>query len=302
MPKNLYKNQFLGMTKEKQKQYAYYINKQLNNDLLFDTILDVIENAKDINVKDSRSYLLNDVAIALEDLQDNHSVEKAVNTLFQNSELIGDLILSKVIDDIIDDLMKEKIYTLRKYNSCMFGLKNLMNMNIFLKELMDKIKFEIHSYFPDILKLPIRISKRDIHMYEILSVDCIDYKYTSNFYEQLIFLTFFLLGGFEQVKQSFLNQITNIGFDPKTYVDYCFEKKVYPHFKFKSGCSCKNKITNERLCDNPRRIDETFMFVESLSCPAECGHVEKSKSQKSLSELNNNPKEEIEDSKTRSKF
>ena len=286
IPRKLYKDQFLKLSPSERQLYVEFISKQLNNDELYNALLDKLEDVEDveINKKGTKNHLLNEVALALQDLHDNKSVENAINILFKNCELIGDFILGEVINSIINDLKKSTKYKQKKYKLCISLLDQTMNSNIFLKELLDKINFDIQSYVPKVLKLPIRTAKREnIVPEEILGPDCIDFKYTSNYYEQLIFLSFFLLKGFEKVKQSFLNQITAIGFDPKSYVDYCFENKVYPYIKFKSGCSCRNRKTNERLCDNPRQMEPNKSFLESLPCPEECGPVKKQSEKKSKS-------------------
>ena len=262
-------------------EYKTYILKQLNTKQLNDLLTEKLIKAKDIDNPESKNYLLEGVSQALKDIQENIKIDQNIDYLFENSELIGDFILEKVVEDIMKDV--DVKFPERKYDECKSTLTNLLNSNKLLKEILNRFNFDLSILGKLILSLPIRTSRRSqISRKEKKDYDCIDFKYTSNFFEQFIFLSYFLLQDIKSIKKSYLTQLAFIGFDPMTYMEYCYKNQIYPGLKFKTGCSCPNKM-GERICDNPGPLNTRIVKIESMECPLECSPQKSKKKSKSKS-------------------
>jgi hypothetical protein len=304
MPKKLYKNDFLNLSKSEYNYYHSklnrmkedigeikrfvfkYLQKYFSDEKLKsmnkDNIKELIKETADqklkvmlklwVNQKDTSITKKIDTRPTMEDYKEFY------NQLFANSELIGDVILTEVIMELIKKIRKsEKEYQDSKYDACFNKLENLLQTNFFFKEIMDKIDFKVEDYldyFP-VQKLPIRSLKRTNQKrreIEIYDSGCTDYKYTANLYEQLIFL-FSLILGKDQIDQIFVRHLQLIKFDIYKYIDQCAKNELYTDIKFKTGCSCLDKFTNTRVCDNPPAFhtEKKKLFnMETLPCPKEC--------------------------------
>ena len=201
-------------------------------------------------------------------------INQYFNQLFANSELIGDVILLEATQKLIAGYRNMKPeYKDKKYDLCFQKLEILFNTNFFSKEIMDKLKFKIQDFLPLVKKLPIRTLKRkNQSRKEMIDDDCIDYKYTANLYEQLIFLFSFIFTP-SRITSIFEYHLKLINFDIYKYIDQCYNNEKYLDIKFKTGCSCLDSKTNTKICDNPPPFTKTqsrIYNMETLPCPSEC--------------------------------
>jgi hypothetical protein len=299
IPKKLYKDDFLNLS-ESEYNYYHYKLKKMKEDIgeikrfVFKYLQKYFSDSelKEMN-KDKIKELIKEtddqklkVMLKLWGVQKDMSIMKRIDTrptmeeykefynqLFANSELIGDVILTEVIINLIDRIRQnKKEYQDSKYDACFKKLETLLQTNFFFKEIMDKINFKV-DYFP-VQKLPIRSQKRkNQKRREIYDPSCTDYKYTANLYEQLIFL-FSLILGKKTIDQIYSRHLQVIKFDINKYINQCVKNEIYTDIKIKPGCSCLDKFTKTRVCDNPPafNLEKIKMFnMESLPCPKECG-------------------------------
>jgi hypothetical protein len=188
--------------------------------------------------------------------------------LFEHSELLGDVILAHLVDQVLKN-MKISVKT-KDYDRCLQNLKRFLNSNVFLNHILKEMGFIISKLIPDIKTGAIRLAKRkntEGRMERITS-SCIDFKYNSNLFEQLI-AYLFLMKGYDYTLNVFEQMLEIIRFDPKDYVVYCMNHSdPYPGIQLKQGCSCVDAKTNTAKCDNPGPFEpENFT---NLDCPRRC--------------------------------
>jgi hypothetical protein len=198
---------------------------------------------------------------------------QALLPVIKNSELVGDLILASIVNDLKKDISKsEKMkganYT--DYSSCISKLSTLLNTNLFLFHILKSINFKIYNFFPDEhKKAEIRIAKRqEIKRNEQFDIQCIDYKYTSNLFEQMIAFTF-IVKGYDYIKNIFYQMLDFINFDPIDFMSECLNQNLpYKKLKLQPGCSCIDRNTKKGVCDNPGPFLPKIFY--NKECPSKC--------------------------------
>lgn len=199
-------------------------------------------------------------------------INQIVNILlpiFEHSELLGDAVLAKMVEQKLKSIkIKNKT---NYYNKCSDALKRFLNSNVFLYHILGEIDFRIVDLIPDVKKGQLRLAKRKIPgvKNEILNSSCIDFKYTSNLFEQLIGYLF-IMKGYTYTYKVFEQMLEFIEFDPEDFLKYCMTNygTPYPKIKLKPGCSCVDRQSKVSKCDNPGLFEpQNFL---NLDCPTKC--------------------------------
>ena len=204
------------------------------------------------------------------ELKDKSTDEQIIDTL-RGSELMGDLVLYLMVDEVVKQIEKRfvpknKIY---KRGECINVMINFLNSNVFLYNVLKKLTdLDLSKFFPKDFTYK-RIGKRvDNSRDEITEIDCIDYKYYANLFEQLIAYKF-IKNGFKKTFELFLLILEKSGFVAKDFFDSCINNKPYGGLLLKPGCSCKKRNSTtkkgERLCDNPEYYEPKYLI--NTPCP-----------------------------------
>lgn len=192
--------------------------------------------------------------------------------ILENSELLGDAILAEIVEDIIDRIKMSSMTKNKYFTKCLDALKRFLNSNVLLHHIFKYIDFDISKFNPNIKLSEIRLAKRKslgAGRMERITNSCIDFKYTSNLFEQMIAFSY-LMKGYDETVQLFKEMLDLIGFDPKDFVKYCSEnfETPYPKIQLQPGCSCVDQKTKKSLCDNPGFFEPNNFL--NLDCPTKC--------------------------------
>jgi hypothetical protein len=242
--------------KEVNKKIKFYLSIFNEDGEKSKRLQDLLKDLHEVNslsekYKDDRNLYLIDSSI--------------ISNIVKKTELLGDVILYLIVDELIKSLGEIE------YQQCKNKLKNFLNSNLFLYNVIKKLApFNLADIFPD--RFETRLAKRSgsERSYQenlIRESKCIDFKYYSNLFEQIIGYLF-IISGYKQTKKIFENVIKNAGFIPKDFIKNCIEnKKPYDGMILQPGCSCKDE-KGKRVCDNPGYYDtRTF---KNGKCPSEC--------------------------------
>jgi hypothetical protein len=243
---------------------------------LEDLLKDIAElNSIYIKYKDKIDKKYNEDLLKYEDIYSKYQndidnlykyVDSAIITrIVQKTELLGDVILYLIVDEIIQPLRDNEY-------QCKKKLKNFLNSNIFLYNIINKLApFNLADIFP-INDFERRLanrsgSQRSIQENLIRESKCIDFKYYANLFEQIIGYLF-IKYGYNKTLNIFENVIKNAGFIPKGFLKDCIEnRRPYEGMILQPGCSCKGE-NGKRVCDNPGVYDP--ITFKNAKCPSEC--------------------------------
>lgn len=241
------------------------VDKEYNTKM--EEINDFIKNASKSNPKEYKKALI--------ELSDNVKKVKArmvrdisiiLIPIFENSELLGDVILNQIVEDI-----SQELYI--KTQKCSAALKNFLNSNVFLNHILKKIDFDITKIIPNMEREKIRLSKRDAYQSpgreEKITKSCIDFKYNANLFEQLIAFVY-TQKGYKYTASLFRDILSFINFSPKSFIKHCEKNTGIPYDKIKlqPGCSCIDSKTQTSICDNPGPYDPLTFY--NMPCPKKC--------------------------------
>jgi hypothetical protein len=201
-------------------------------------------------------------------------LEQIISTIlpiFEHSELLGDAILAKIVNDKIRSIKIDPKLKTTYFTKCINALLRFLNSNIFLYHIFNQIEFRIANLIPSVKKGKVRLAKRKLShpIYETITSSCVDFKYTSNLFEQLI-AYLFVTKGYKFTYQVFDEMLKTIQFDPEDFLNHCMHNYGTPYSKIqlKPGCSCVEKKTKLSKCDNPGLFEpENFL---NASCPTKC--------------------------------
>lgn len=190
--------------------------------------------------------------------------------IIENSELLGDAILSSLVNDIVSNI--PKIKTTKYYLPCIQTLKRFLNSNVALHHILKSIDIDVSRLIPSLEKEKIRLAKRDKPIktrIEKITRSCIDFKYTANLFEQM-FAYLYLNKGYDYTFQVFNLILQDIRFDPEDFVYFCMHhfETPYPKIELQPGCSCQDIKTKKSICDNPGLFEPSNFF--NLKCPEKC--------------------------------
>lgn len=195
--------------------------------------------------------------------------------IIRNTELLGDIILYYIVNAIITrTALSFPSLNNERFKFCQDKLKNFLNSNVFLYNIIKKLtSLNISDFLPEDFKYEIRLAKRanvDTNRIkqEILSPNCIDFKYYANLIEQTIGYTY-ITKGYKKTEEIFLSVLQKTGFVPEDFIKNCLElgSKPYNGLILQTGCSCKDQ-ENKSLCDNPGYFDPKYF--KNNSCPLNC--------------------------------
>lgn len=240
------------------------VDKEYNTKM--EEINDFIKNASKSNPKEYKKALI--------ELSDNVKKVKArmvrdisiiLIPIFENSELLGDVILNQIVEDI-----SQELYI--KTQKCSAVLKNFLNSNVFLNHILKKIDFDITKIIPDMEKEKMRLAKRERKnsgREEKITKSCIDFKYNANLFEQLIAFVY-IQKGYKYTASLFRDILSFINFSPKSFIKHCEKNTGIPYNKInlQPGCSCIDSKTQTSICDNPGPYDPLTFY--NMPCPKKC--------------------------------
>jgi hypothetical protein len=205
------------------------------------------------------------------------STSKDLIYIIKNTELLGDIILYYIVNEIIIRTSLSIIRSDERMKTCQTKLKNFLNSNVFLYNIIKKLtSLNIYDFLPDDFKYDIRLTKRLTNVdskrieqeNKTLSPDCIVLKFYANLLEQTIGYTF-IKKGYKITQEIFLNILKKTGFIPEDFIKNCLEirSKPYDGMVLQTGCSCKDQ-ENNRICDNPGYFDPKSF--KNSPCPLGC--------------------------------
>lgn len=193
--------------------------------------------------------------------------------IFQNSELLGDAILGSMVDDIIKQIHSNISTKNQFFGECLSTLRNFLNSNVFLHHILKSIGFNITKVIPNLMNQQVRLAKRQDKKPEKgaegIDNSCIDFKYTSNIFEQLVAYVY-LNKGYQKTFEIFQSMLQWVEFEPQDFVEHCMKNNKVPYGKItlQPRCSCEFRTTGKSYCDNPGVYDpKKFVNAE---CPKKC--------------------------------
>jgi hypothetical protein len=242
--------------------------------LLINSEVPITQNILDENIssnkgKNSKIKLLKNMFTYFSRNSTNDIV-KPVLYIIENSEMLGDAILSSLVNDIVSNI--PKIETTKYYVPCIQTLKRFLNSNVALHHILKTAEIDVSRLIPSLVKEKIRLSKRDKPTQgriEKITTSCIDFKYTANLFEQMI-AYLYLNKGYDYTFQVFNLILHDIGIDPEDFVYFCMDhfETPYPKIKLQPGCSCQDVKTKKSICDNPGLFEPNHFL--NLECPEKC--------------------------------